>query len=206
MQQTCIFQTSAKIVGFHTWWGILGLRQPKRMKLQGWILRKSKIPHLGNTWIHLEPDLLSKTSDRTRVNWHKPKREISSQHKKPHFYCKGDTPGITCPKGWRCYKPESWALLGQVLTVSSSSLCSSPFANTGMLLHEIIPQFPQFPNFHQPHLPPAQCLLKAVFSRAGTTPKPQSLAFCWDSYRYLKEMKEHALNQPLDATCLLQSL
>lgn len=86
------------------------------MKLQGWILRKSKIPHLGNTWIHLEPDLLSKTSDRTRVNWHKPKREISSQHKKPHFYCKGDTPGITCPKGWRCHKPQSWALLGQVLT------------------------------------------------------------------------------------------
>lgn len=145
MQQTCIFQTSAKIVGFHTWWGILGLRQPKRMKLQGWILKKSKIPHLGNTWIHLEPDLLSKTSDRTRVNWHKPKREISSQHKKPHFYCKGDTPGITCPKGWRCYKPEPWALLGQVLTVwAPAASALPPLPAQGCSYTRLFHNFPTF--------------------------------------------------------------
>lgn len=68
-----------------------------------------------------------------------------------------------------------------------------------MLLHEIIPQFP---NFHQPHLPPALQAQSLCLTELELHLNPNP----WDSHKHLKDMKEHDLKQPLDATFLLQSL
>lgn len=81
----CIFQTtSAKTVGFHTWWSRVGPKQPKRMKLQGCVLRKSKI-YVVNTWIQLEPDCAQ--------------RKFHPNPRNPLFLLWGwVTPGRACPK------------------------------------------------------------------------------------------------------------
>lgn len=182
--QPCIFQTtSTETVGFHTWWGILGPRVLED-EITGLCLKEkqnsSSWKHLDTTWTWL----CSVTpSDRRRVNCHQPKYGNFHPNTRNLFLLRRwVTPGAACPKGLEMLQTSvlgsSSGCAGRGFdSVTSSSLCSSPFAKAGMLLHEIIPQFP---DFHQPHLPlalQAQCLLKVVFSRAGTTPNPHPWPF-----------------------------
>lgn len=143
---------------------------------------KAKFFILETPGFDLNQTVLSNTQWQNRVKRHKPKYgKLHPNSRNPFFTMRASEPWKSLPKGAGDVTNLSpgWAALAHLLGDLQQPLPASISAVTQGCSYMRL--FHNFPTFTSPTCPQpcssiqAQCLLKAVFSRAGTTPNPQFL-------------------------------